>query len=193
MTIRELEKDRSLKEPLVQVGVDVRIGCLERTKEGFLDDYTADLIKIEKRNVAAHEGNWKADAALMILGYLSEDSLNHGDPSEMFWNNVYKISHMRLAQEIYTPINCIKAINHHFTMMGAIMPEGREAQNIIRDTKSIANQILQQWVRTENKGDPEVRSSFQFDDEIHDSLARLRNLKDKAVRLARKMNGKNRV
>ncbi|KAK0124652.1 hypothetical protein ONS95_009598 [Cadophora gregata] len=190
-TIRALEREKSLKKPLVQVGVDIRIGCLERNKEGYLDDYSADPVSIEKRNVAAHEGNWKADAALITLGYLTEESLNQGDSSKMSWNNVYISNHALLAQDVYVPPNCIKAVNHHFTMMGAKMPEGREANEIIKATQSTTIRVLKEWQRLEDKDKVEVRKSFQLDEEIFFSVIKLRNLKNSAVRLAWKMNERN--
>ncbi|PVH78779.1 hypothetical protein DL98DRAFT_655828 [Cadophora sp. DSE1049] len=83
--VGRLEKEIQLKDPLFQVGADVRTRFLEQAKEAFwhvktwdkrsgeyvLKKYEVDPATIEKVNQAAHGGNGLADRSLFVLGKLS--------------------------------------------------------------------------------------------------------------------------
>ncbi|KAL2074855.1 hypothetical protein VTL71DRAFT_8634 [Oculimacula yallundae] len=85
--VAKLEIELKVKEPVFQVGVDVRTRYLEQAKESFwhvktfdkisneyfLKKYTVDQVAIEKGNQAAYGGNGTADGALFVLGKLSRD------------------------------------------------------------------------------------------------------------------------
>ncbi|CZT49716.1 uncharacterized protein RSE6_10599 [Rhynchosporium secalis] len=76
VAVPELKEEIALKKPLFQVGVDIRKGCLEKSRVAEYNGYTAEKDIIEKRNIAAHEGNWIADATLYHFGYTSLESFH---------------------------------------------------------------------------------------------------------------------
>ncbi|CZT50564.1 uncharacterized protein RSE6_11572 [Rhynchosporium secalis] len=72
-----LEKSRNLLQPIVQIGVDIRLRNLETAREIILKikQGEKDRAILLSGNVAAHRANGAVDAALFVAGLIPEDYL----------------------------------------------------------------------------------------------------------------------
>ncbi|KAH7417608.1 hypothetical protein BKA64DRAFT_718341 [Cadophora sp. MPI-SDFR-AT-0126] len=71
----ELEEERELLDPIIQIGVDVRLRNLEWARETALGVPTSDIDRaiIRKGNIAAHRANATVDAALFEADLVPEE------------------------------------------------------------------------------------------------------------------------
>ncbi|KAL2074857.1 hypothetical protein VTL71DRAFT_8636 [Oculimacula yallundae] len=76
-TISDLEKTRDLIQPVLQIGVDIRLRNLETAREILLKikQGEKDRAILLSGNVAAHRANGAVDAALFMAGLVPEDYL----------------------------------------------------------------------------------------------------------------------
>lgn len=75
LQITDLEIDRNLKAPIIQIGVDVRLRNLEQTREALNEVPRAqvDHTVVMNGNIAAHRANGTVDAALIKTGLVPDD------------------------------------------------------------------------------------------------------------------------
>ncbi|KAL2074926.1 hypothetical protein VTL71DRAFT_8706 [Oculimacula yallundae] len=181
--IDKLEEDLAFKEPLFQVGVSVRLGCLEKAKELRWEDYSADVAIMEKRNIAAHEGDWKADAALCRLGHISLQSFKYSGCKSL-WNELYGFPPTFLTRNssrltAYTfPDFYIKAVNMIFTVVCANMPKDHSSDEFpVTEIKKLAISLL------ELRGiGPNAVVPLEKDVEVQEIMSEMQTLRDSAVR-----------
>ncbi|KAF8852475.1 hypothetical protein BDZ45DRAFT_695060 [Acephala macrosclerotiorum] len=116
---RELQLEVHLKEPLFQIGKDVRTRYLEEARSSQLTVARRELDKaaIERGNAAVYNGVSEADAAVLNGGFLTNLQLKnltpvfktlYGDDPKEF----YKLSaKMREAMDAYATIQTSAALN----------------------------------------------------------------------------------
>ena len=142
----KLEKERDLKEPLYQVGVNVRLGCLEKAKEALLPRYTADSGVIERRNAAAHEGNFRADLSLLMLDVISLGAeLQVNTFPYALWTEVYGILPSSYESSLSLPLTIIDAMDNAFTILATKLARSSELTRRREACRDAINDILDHW------------------------------------------------
>ncbi|PVH73550.1 hypothetical protein DL98DRAFT_538267 [Cadophora sp. DSE1049] len=141
--IAKLEKDRDVKEPLYQVGVDVRLACLEKAKEAVIAHYNADPDIIKKRNAAVHEGNWKADVSLFLLQIIS-CRYWYWPPGEKIpyavWEKIYGILPVKFKSSLLIDLELIEYMNFAFTIFAAKLPDSPG----LRARQEVAEKVMKE-------------------------------------------------
>ncbi|KAG4431374.1 hypothetical protein IFR05_013134 [Cadophora sp. M221] len=116
--IAELERESELKEPLFQVGVDVRVGCLELAAKAHWNSFNFNEENINNRNIAAHEGNWKADSALITLGYIDlEVFYDETEDPQNLWEYLYYADPWEPHRKLTVPTKFVQALDYRFTIL----------------------------------------------------------------------------
>ncbi|KAJ5042811.1 uncharacterized protein L3040_004204 [Drepanopeziza brunnea f. sp. 'multigermtubi'] len=85
--VKDLRATAELKEPLYQVGIDVRKGLWEKWR-ALSGNFEPNAELVKKRDRAANEGNWGADSALLNLGYISSSitsGVSNGGVNDLFF------------------------------------------------------------------------------------------------------------
>ncbi|KAE8446694.1 hypothetical protein EG329_011738 [Mollisiaceae sp. DMI_Dod_QoI] len=117
---RELQLEINLKEPLFQVGKDVRARYLEETRSNVFGISRRDLDRalIERGNAAVFSGMGEADAAVLNGGFLTNGQLKNLIPvfCELYGDiepkEHYKVSaKMREALDAYATLRTSAALN----------------------------------------------------------------------------------
>ncbi|KAJ8065639.1 hypothetical protein OCU04_006313 [Sclerotinia nivalis] len=86
---QELKKTHDLREPLVKIGVDIRLRFLDQSREIALNISRdeADMALRTNGNVAAHRGNAAADAALFKCNLVPEE---YEEEADEIFQKLYK-------------------------------------------------------------------------------------------------------
>jgi hypothetical protein len=119
--IERLEKEKKDREPLYEVGKNIRSRFLEQARETILcdDRRSLDVAIIEQGNVAAHSGNSAADAAL-VFQMPNLPNAHHKVFTELYIASPaeYTLGHtvsrnpkMREAVDLWATIRTVKSLN----------------------------------------------------------------------------------
>ncbi|CZS99693.1 uncharacterized protein RAG0_08007 [Rhynchosporium agropyri] len=188
VAVPELKEEIALKKPLFQVGVDIRKGCLEKSRVAEYNGYTADKDIIEKRNIAAHEGNWIADASLYHFGYISLESFDRESDLFNLRADSYgllpdKFGDMHGALKAGTfPIIIINCINVMFTILVA-----RRKTHHPYNVKKVCFALIQSLVDLWNTGGIGGNvSRFSEDGKVLGIVAEVEDLRNVMLRPTRR-------
>ncbi|KAB8297122.1 hypothetical protein EYC80_002507 [Monilinia laxa] len=97
LNCKELKKAHDLREPLVKIGVDIRLRFLDQARETIPDvsrDKT-DMVLRTNGNFAAHRGNAAADAALFKGTLIPEE---YKEEAEEIFKSLYQCPSNRYPQ-----------------------------------------------------------------------------------------------
>jgi hypothetical protein len=119
--IEELEKEKQEREPLYEIGKDIRLRFLEQARESvlFTDHAKLNLATIERGNEAAHSGNGVAVAAIISqISHTANCNKLHHSAAERrkIFISLYLLEHGTYMQTTATNRKLREAINLQATI-----------------------------------------------------------------------------
>ncbi|KAH7360872.1 hypothetical protein BKA65DRAFT_534090 [Rhexocercosporidium sp. MPI-PUGE-AT-0058] len=175
----DLETFRDLVQPLLQVGVDIRLRNLEAAREPLLKIKPAqkDRAIMLSGNVAAHRANGATDAAMFMAGLIPEDYLPAA--TEIF-EKLYQVAPTNYGSSGWSPM-ILRMVDCHATIATI------QVQHHFKkfDTSHLRNEhdrLHGFLVRRQKKLSKE---RFEEDDKAKGLLARIEDIMEEIVDLSR--------
>jgi chromosome segregation ATPase len=111
--ISKLERDRDLKAPVLQIGVDVRLRNFEHARETYLEVPRDEIDRsiIMNGNVAAHSANGAVDAAMFQAGLVPDEYM---EDAEAIFKKMYQVEPSKYgcwSPKVLRLVDCQATIN----------------------------------------------------------------------------------
>lgn len=175
----ELETTRDLVQPILQVGVDIRLRNLEAAREPLLKikPDQKDRAIMLSGNVAAHRANGSIDSALFMAGLVPEDYLPTA--TEVF-EKLYQVHPAQYRSSGWSPM-ILRMVDCHATI-ATIQVQHHFKKHDTSDLRKEHDRLHEFLVRRQKKQSSE---DFERDKKAKGLLAKIEEIMEEIVDLSR--------
>jgi chromosome segregation ATPase len=179
--ISALERDRDLKAPILQIGVDVRLRNLEHARDTVLEVSRGELDRaiIMNGNIAAHRANAAVDAAIFQAGLVSDEYM---EEAKYVFKRMYQVEPSNYG--CWSP-KVLRMIDCQATVMSVKAIRRRNASFELREEHSeISDRLLELHTSM-------GRREFEADEEVDELIEKMELLTTEIVEMDRTRGGKH--